>query len=33
VENVKSNPGNNVIQISVPYITEQDDTIIVYYTH
>lgn len=33
VENVKSNPGDTLVQISVPYITEPDDTIIVYYTH
>ena len=33
VENIKSNPGDSLVQISVPYITEPDDTIIVYYTH
>lgn len=33
VQNVKCNAGNNIVQISVPYITEPDDTIIVYYTH
>lgn len=33
VENVKINPGDILVQISVPYLTELDDTIIVYYTH
>ena len=33
VENVKSITGESLVQISVPYLTEPDDTIIVYYTH